>query len=146
MYERIMKVALPQIQCQLHDHAKQYDNDGVCHNRRNGGKLHGNISRNGYGNATIGRYGGCFEEVIRRLMCDIAYHITRFGCTSDVCIKSRGEKGQCMVPKRLANCGMVIVCIIHGITLVIKNSHTYCKNLLVIETKYYAHAPRGIDW
>ena len=26
-------------------------------------------------------------------------------------------------------------------TLVIKNSHTYCKNLLVIETKYYAHAP-----
>ena len=28
-------------------------------------------------------------------------------------------------------------------TLVIKNSHTYCKNLLVIEMKYYAHAPRG---
>ena len=29
---------------------------------RNGGKLHGNISWNGYGNAMIGRYGGCFEE------------------------------------------------------------------------------------
>ena len=29
---------------------------------RNDGKLHGNISRNGYGNAIIGRYGGCFEE------------------------------------------------------------------------------------
>ena len=29
-----------------------------------GGKLHGNISRNGYGNAMIGRYGGCFEEGI----------------------------------------------------------------------------------
>ena len=28
-------------------------------------------------------------------------------------------------------------------TLVIKNSHTYCNNLLVIETKYYTHAPRG---
>ena len=55
-------MALPQIQCQLHDHAKQYDNDGTCHNKRNGGKLHGNISRNGYGNAIIGRYGGCFEE------------------------------------------------------------------------------------
>ena len=27
-------------------------------------KLHGNISRNGYGNAIIGRYGGCFEEGI----------------------------------------------------------------------------------
>ena len=25
----------------------------------------GNISRNGYGNAMIGRYGGCFEEDIR---------------------------------------------------------------------------------
>ena len=23
-------VALPQIRCQLHDHAKQYDNGGVC--------------------------------------------------------------------------------------------------------------------
>ena len=31
---------------------------------RNGGKLHGNISRNGYGSAIIGRYGGCFEEGI----------------------------------------------------------------------------------
>ena len=77
MYERIMKVALPQIRCQLHDHARQYDNDEACHNKRNGGKLHGNISRNGYGNAIIGRYGGCFEEDIRRLMCDRAYHITR---------------------------------------------------------------------
>ena len=46
-------MALPQIRCQLHDHAKQYDNDGACHNKRNGGKLHGNIYRNGYGNATI---------------------------------------------------------------------------------------------
>ena len=50
-------MALPQIRCQLHDHAKQYDNDGVCHNKRN-------ISRNGYENAIIARYGGCFEEVI----------------------------------------------------------------------------------
>ena len=54
-------VALPQIRYQLHDHAKQYDNDGACHNKRNDGNLHGNISRNGYGNAIIGRYGGCFE-------------------------------------------------------------------------------------
>ena len=27
-------------------------------------KLHGNLFRNGYGNAIIGRYGGCFEEGI----------------------------------------------------------------------------------
>ena len=26
--------------------------------------MHGNISQNGYGNAMIGRYGGCFEEDI----------------------------------------------------------------------------------
>ena len=43
---------------------KKYDNDGACHNKRNGGQLHGNISQNGYGNAIIGRYGGCFEEGI----------------------------------------------------------------------------------
>ena len=80
---------------------KQYDNDGTCHNKRNGGKLHGNISRNGYGNAIIGRYGGCFEEYIRRFMCDRAYRITGFGCTGEVCTNSQGEKGQCTVPKRL---------------------------------------------
>ena len=51
-------MALPQIRFQLHDHAKQYDNDEACHSKRNGDKLHGNISRN------IGRYGGCFEEGI----------------------------------------------------------------------------------
>ena len=54
----------------------------------NGGKLHGNISRNGYGNAIIGRYGGCFEEDIRRFMCERAYHITGFGCTGKVCTNS----------------------------------------------------------
>ena len=91
-------VALPQILCQLHDHAKQYDNDGACHSNRNGGKLHGNISPNGYGNAMIGRYGGCFEEDIRRFMCERAYHITGFGCTGEVCTNSLGEKGQCTVP------------------------------------------------
>ena len=65
MYDKLCMVALPQIRCQLHDHARQYDNDDVCHDdERNGGKLHGNISRNGYGNAIIGRYGGCFEEGI----------------------------------------------------------------------------------
>ena len=36
----------------------------MCHDKRNGGKLHGNISRNGYGNAIIGSYGDCFGEGI----------------------------------------------------------------------------------
>ena len=60
--KELLMVALPQILCQLHDHAKQYDNDEARHNKRNGDKLHGNISWNGYGNGIIGRYGGCFEE------------------------------------------------------------------------------------
>ena len=59
-------------------------------------------TRNGYGNAIIGRYGGCFEEDIRRFMCERAYHITGFGCTGEVCANSQCEKGQCTVPKRLA--------------------------------------------
>ena len=141
MYERIMNVALPQIRCQLHDHAKQYDNDGTCHDKRNDGKLHGNISRNGYGNAIIGRYGGCFEEDIRRFMCERAYHITGFGCTGEVCANSQGEKGQCTVPKRLENCGKVSVRIIHGLTLVIKNSYTYCKSLLSPRSKVLLRMP-----
>ena len=108
----------------------------MCHDERNGGKLPGNLSRNVYGNAIIGRYGGCFEEDIRRFMCDRAYRITGFGCTGEVCTNSQGEKGQCTVPKRLENCGKVSVRIIHGLTLFIKNSYTYCKNLLALEAKY----------
>ena len=55
-------MAEPKTLCQLYDHAKQYDNDDVCHNKTERWKLHGNISRNGYGYAIICRYGGCFEE------------------------------------------------------------------------------------
>jgi len=55
-------MALPPILCQLHDHAKQYDNDDMCHNKTERWKLHGNISHNGYGNTIIGRYGDYFEE------------------------------------------------------------------------------------
>ena len=34
----------------------------MCDNKTEWWKLHGNISRNGYGNAKIGRYGDYFEE------------------------------------------------------------------------------------
>ena len=73
----------------------QYDKSNVCHNNdeRNGGKLHGNISRNGYRNAIIGRYGGCFEEDIRRFMCDRAYRITGFGCTAKFTPTLKVRKG-----------------------------------------------------
>ena len=45
-----------------------------------------------------------------------------------------------------SNDGRLRVRIIHGLKLVIKNSHTYCKNYKSSKTKHYAHAPRGIDW
>jgi hypothetical protein len=50
----------------LYDHAKQYDHEHTSHVMERW-KLHGNISRTGYENAMIGRYGGCFEEGIRGL-------------------------------------------------------------------------------
>ena len=65
-------------------------------------KLHSNVSRNAYVNSMIGRYGGCFEEDIMRFMCERAYRLMGFGCTGEVCTTSRGEIGQCTVPKRLA--------------------------------------------
>ena len=44
--------------------------------------LHGNISRKGYGNALIGRYGGCFEERYREVL----------DATAKVDANSRSEK------------------------------------------------------
>ena len=41
----------------------QSKSDGTSHETERW-ELHGNISRNGYENAIIGRYGGCFEEGI----------------------------------------------------------------------------------
>ena len=79
-------------------------------------------------------------------MCDRAYRITGFGCTGEVCTNSRGEKGQCTVPQRLANCEKVRVRIIHGLTLVIKNSYTYCKSLLALKAKYYYACSQGGGW
>ena len=82
---------------------------------RNGGKLHGNISRNGYGNAIIGRYGGCFEEGIWW-------------------VYDTGEK--CAVIERLAKVeGWEKVRIIHGLNINQKNSYTCCRNLEVIKNQ-----------
>ena len=111
-------MALPQIRCQLHDHAKQYDNDGACHNKRNGSKLHGNISRNSYGNAMIGRYGGCFEEGIWW-------------------VYDTGEK--CAVLERLAMVEGRRVCIIHGLNI----SHKELIYLLQKSTSYQSKVLRA---
>ena len=94
--------------------------------------MDGNISRNGYGNAIIGRYGGCSEEDIRSLMCDRAYNIMGFGCTGKVCTNSRGENGQCTVLKRIANCGKVEVLVVH---ILIELRYLLC-HLLALKAKY----------
>ena len=111
-------VALPQIQCQLHDHAKQYDNGGACHSKRNGGMLHGNISRNGYGNAMISRYGGCFEEGIWW-------------------VYDTGER--CAVLERLAMVEGRKVRIIHGLNI----SHNEIIYLLQKSTSYQSKVLRA---
>ena len=75
------------------------------------------------------------RKYIIRLMCGRVGHFTRFECIGEVCIKSRGENGQCMVPKRLAKRRKVKVRIIHGLTLVINNSYTYCKSFISPQSK-----------
>ena len=59
---KIMKVALPQIRCQLHDHAKS--NMTIMKRVIINGMVESCMAIYGYGNAIIGRYGGCFEEGI----------------------------------------------------------------------------------
>ena len=60
--------------------------------------------------------------------------------------------GGCMIRRKVrgireaSNGGRVRVRIIHGLNISHKELTTYCKNLQVIKAKYYAHAPRGIDW
>src|SRR3954469_23667248 len=54
--------------------------------------LHGNISRKGYGNALIGRYGGCFEERYREVYDDRAYHAKGLDALAKLEANSRSEK------------------------------------------------------
>src|ERR1041385_5878193 len=55
-------------------------------------KLHGNISRKGYGNALIGRYGGCFQEGYKEVYDDRAYHAKGLDVPAKVDANSRSEK------------------------------------------------------
>ena len=109
---------------------------------RNDGKLHGNISRNGYGNAMIGRYGGCFEENIWWLFWGRIYS----GCFEEGYIVGVWYRRKLRGTREASNGGRVRVRIIHGLNISHKELTYLCKNLLVIKAKYYAHAPRGIDW
>src|SRR4051794_597793 len=55
-------------------------------------KLHGIISRKGYGNALIGRYGGCFEESYKEVYDDRVYHAKGLDVPAKVDANSRSEK------------------------------------------------------
>src|SRR3954454_8693483 len=54
--------------------------------------LHGNISRKGYGNALIGRYGGRFEERYKEVYDDTTYHAKGLDVPTKVDANSRSEK------------------------------------------------------
>src|ERR1041385_8943397 len=54
--------------------------------------LHGNVSRKGYGNALIGRYGGCFEEGYNEAYDEKAYHAKGLDVPAKVDANSRSEK------------------------------------------------------
>src|SRR3954464_9274938 len=65
--------------------------------------LHDNVSQKGYGNALIGRYGGCFEERYKEVYDDRAYHAKGLDAPARGTATLGVRRGQCMVPKRLAN-------------------------------------------
>src|ERR1044071_2814449 len=54
--------------------------------------FHGNVSRKGYGNALIGRYGGYFEEGYNEAYDDRAYHAKDLDVPAKVDATSRSEK------------------------------------------------------
>ena len=74
-------------------------------------ELHGNISRSGYGNAIIGRYGGCFEE---------GYMVGLM------------HRQKLRDTREASKCGRVRVRIIHGLNI----SH---KELTYLLQKFISH-------
>ena len=48
--------------------------------------------------------------------------------------------------REASNSGRLRVRIIHGLNISHKELIYLLKKLQVIETKYYTHSPRGIDW
>ena len=54
--------------------------------------LHGNVSQKGYGNALIGRYGGCFEEAYKEDYDVRAYRAKGLDVPAKVDANSWSEK------------------------------------------------------
>ena len=71
--------------------------------------LRANISRKSYGNALIGRYGGCFEERYKEFYDDRVYHAKGLDAPAKYAPTLEVRKGQCTVLKRLSKYGKVEV-------------------------------------
>src|ERR1041385_892659 len=54
--------------------------------------LHGNVSRKGYGNALVGRYGGCFDKGYKEAYDDRAYRAKDLDVPAKVDANSQSEK------------------------------------------------------
>ena len=109
----------------------QYDKSNACHHdKRNGGKLHGNISRNGYGNAIIGRwlFWGRYKEVY--VWKSLSYHGVWMHRRS-LHQLSRWERAM-HGTEEASNDGRVRVRIIHGLNI----SHKELTYLLQKSTSY----------
>src|SRR4051812_22667825 len=65
--------------------------------------LHGNVSRKGYGNALIGRYGGCFEKRYKEVYDDRAYHAKGLDVPAKVTSTLGVRRSQCTTQERLEN-------------------------------------------
>src|ERR1041385_6742058 len=93
--------------------------------------LHGNITRKGYGNALIGRYGGCFEEIYKEVYDDRAYHAMGLDVPAKVDTNSRNEKeamhdtGQRLSNMRRWKCQLSILTLVRRThALIIGNSQS----------------------
>src|SRR3954469_13916545 len=65
-----------------------------------------------------------------------------FGCTGEVCANSRGEKGQCTVPKRLEKYGWW-KCQLSNTHISPKNSHLLSVTFNLIRRFTKRQVPRG---
>ena len=88
--------------------------------------LHGNVYRKGYGNALIGRYGGCFEERYKEAYYDREYHAKGLDAPAKYAPTLEVRKGQCTVPKRLEKYGCW-KCQLSNTHISLKNSCTYYR-------------------
>ena len=92
-------------------------------------ELHDNISRNSYGNAVVGRYGGCFEEDVQAYVQENKRKSSHgFWMYWRSMHNSQCEKRAMHSTEEASKFGWW-KCQNRSLTLVKKNSQVYCKQL-----------------